>query len=391
VKRDGATVNWLADAKSNDPHDQLTYTAILTDSRGEQQKREIVSPADENQSVSFSHLVPNMSYVCQIIVSDSDHSPNVVSTKVNFNTLSDNVSWPSSGSVRVDNIYANHASVSWSADAASTDPQDGVEYRIHIRNTISGHEITQTKKGVSGTVTVDVSGLTADQQYTATVSVSDVDDKLNSITSNSVGFSNRLVWSQRNSVQVGEITGTTALVSWQTGAVDSIPGAAVTYRAVIYNASGTILQQVESDTGEWNVNGLSPTTQYYVIVTALDDRGLSVKSNKLFFETSDNSIIWNDPGLQVSALGDMASVTWNKASPPSIHQGQATMQYAIKMTGVQSGTVYFSGSQLERSVSINGFSGHDTDIRVVITASDNLKDTPKTISESIPIGSFLRF
>jgi hypothetical protein len=156
--------------------------------------------------------------------------------------------------------------------------------------------------------------------------------------------------------------------------------------AVLYDLSGHVLAEHTTAAGKWELPGLVPHHHYAILVTAEDDKGLTQASNKLYFQTPDNAIRWPHPDLQVSVLNDQARLTWQAATPPTVHQGQTLIYYDVVITGTQTGKVYYQAHQLPTAAQISGFKGNDEAIHVNITATDSLQDTPVKISEDVPVG-----
>lgn len=388
IQRDSAMVNFNADAKSSDAFDIISYQVDCEDDKGHQSVRNIASPASVDQHETIDHLLPGVSYHCHVTVSDSDNEPEIESEVAHFITRSDVMTWNGADTVSVNRIYSDHATVSWNANAASTNPNDGIFYVVYLKDMNSGEVREIGKVSAQGNASYLMSSLKPAHQYQAWIVSEDTLGKDKSIHSNISNFSNILNWPGQGSVAVSDVSASSAVAAWSEDVTDTIPGAKITYIAKLFTSAGGLLSTTQAAHGYWNLSELQPGVNYYVVVTAKDDRGLSLQSNKLFFKTNDNEIIWENTGIQASILNDEAMLSWNPASPPSSHKASALIEYRVKVTGDQSDKVYIDQTQSDRSAVINKLLSVDQSIHVEITAFDNEGDIPKTVSESIPLSRF---
>ena len=383
--RSSMSIAWQADASSNDENDILDYGITLSSGGKVLQTQHVHAPKAVSQVSHFDDLQPDHLYQLLVTVTDSDHSPALASDPLQVKTQTDHFVWPDQHKISVTDLTASHLTVHFKADATVSNPGDSVSYHVQARNTASGQVVEQQLQQVHGNMAVTLEGLQPQQSYRVTVTASDRLQQFSDLASNAVDVQNILRWPQSRSVAVEAITATSAQVAWQTGATDTIPGASVDYHAQLHTASGQLVQQLNTTAGTWSLQALDPGQHYYVQVTAEDDRGLKVKSNRVFFQTPNNAIAWPNPNIQASVFADVASLTWHPATPPEVHAG-STIRYHVMVTGAQSGHVYCDRTQTERRVDISEFRQLDTVIHVVITASDDAADEPAKVAESIPVG-----
>ena len=347
ITSDSAIVTWAASTGDSDTSN-IVYSVSFSQGNSKGVAAPMI-PGSSPPSATLSGLTPSMQYTISIIAYDGSSSNKTTMSQqsASFTTQAHLVAPVITSPENSATISTpTSASITWNAATGDTSSNVGYTANIYAGNSATGKPIS-TVPVTAGATSAAFSNLSANTQYTVTVTANDTNAD-NSPVSDPVTFTtSKPTITAPQSLAANSITQTSAIVSWAASTVVGDSAKHVKYRVSVASGGNDVTnsvwvhqKQFNAATGNWSVkiSHLNMNTPYEVYITAKDRhaRPSSMKSDGVSFTTQ--SVITPPQSLAItpdSTTAADATVTWDTAT------GDANISYQVTVS--PNATVHYSG------------------------------------------------
>lgn len=344
----------------------------------------------------FNYLVPNQGQQIAVVPYFSvsydiiDRGMSITNSMWWIYTYKKDANPPSlywGGSINLDRITGNSATISWPAPIALPLGSDSnISYLVKVRG--FNQEDKAQDCGNASARTCSINGLLGEVPYLITITAieNSTQKPRGSLTRSlriytlSSGIIATINWP--GAIQVNTVDKNTVDLSWEPATLDppNTP-ATIMHQAQVYEVGNTTNPVGGCPVGSGltcRVAGLTPDTQYYAKVNATaEGKAAEVDKQSADFSTNppvEPKLTWDNNAIQVSTSDTSATITWNAASltPPG------TINYSANAVKTDDQKVYDCQIANSTSCQINNLPVGDYKITVMATADPNLSQPSQT-------------